>query len=466
MKLLHFYLCLLVILLQTIFASSSSTGNASLKSKKSGSARPKKVVGKPAKQKKSTRVKKPQVKNSLKKKKRVGKNSNVKGIVAIKEDNPMLLIELLLKELVEIVIGYFNDDAYPIIVSTHNWLLENVCGVEVDSARVYLRTDLEGVKGLNHSLANIKDDERRLIEFGDPEWSEYDWFSSSPDGRYVSFSHKCKPSIDLGGLPNRGTKWFTQSSDAEDGRLRRIAFDGEDSNRGILSRDGQTLCAYSHGVHPITRVYRVREEAGKDPIGFIKFELDGEVRAVSSNYVIVQKKTAQFEIHDIGKDPSRLACQIDVSVFVYVYALKKDGSEAAFVIGSELRIMDVNSVSGSAIDQPAIVKAQVPELLGVIYQLVYDDGGKLHARHATNKVSLFDPLTRELILLEALQDGQKAIHSAISSNANHIAFLRYVGEGENGKYIYETIVKRRFNDADFEDSFGYEADKKKQAAKP
>ena len=94
--------------------------------------------------------------------------------------------------------------------------------------------------------------------------------------------------------------------------------------------------------------------------------------------------------------------------------------------------MEVYKVSGPAIDQSAIIKVQIPESLGGINRLVYDEGGKLHALHAGYKASLFDSLTKELIPLEAPQEGQVAVRSAISPNADYIAFLRYVGEGESG----------------------------------
>ena len=117
------------------------------------------------------------------------------------------------------------------------------------------------------------------------------------------------------------------------------------------------------------------------------------------------------------------------------------------------------AVDGAA-DQSAIVTVKVPEPLGRIYKLVYSDDVRLHLLHHGSKVSLFSPSTKEFILLEALQDGKMAIHSAISPNADYIAFLRYVGE--RGNYIYETIVKgKKPSSADLKRLFGYETDKKK-----
>ena len=86
---------------------------------------------------------------------------------------------------------------------------------------------------------------------------------------------------------------------------------------------------------------------------------------------------------------------------------------------------------------------------------MHDDEGKLHVQHAGGTVSLFNPSTNELVLLEAPQEELKIIVSAISPNADYIAFLRFVGHGEgNGKIIYETIVKRKLNDTDWNDLFG------------
>ena len=252
-----------------------------------------------------------------------------------------------------------------------------------------------------------------------------------------------------------------QSSDPKDSGFKRVTFDGEDSSGGILSRDGQTLCAYSYGLNPITRVYRVREEAGGDPIEFVKFELNGRPRAVSgkSNRVIV-KKREHFEIHEIGKDASKLVCQIDVSFKKSICALNEDGSEAAFVMGNELRIVEVNKVSGSAMDQPAIVTVKVPESARPICQLVYDDGGKLRLPHGGGKLLLYDPSTKVLILFEAPQEAQSVTNSVISPKADCLAFLISVGKGENGKYIYRMLVKGRLRSADLERLFGYKVDKK------
>ena len=230
----------------------------------------------------------------------------------------MLLTQILPKALVKLAIDYFNDiNLYSILVSTHNWLLRYTPQIAVDSARLYLLTKSKSLKGLGHSLENTKEDECRLIEFGDPQWSDYDWFSSSHGGRYVSFSHKYKPSTDLGGLPKCGTKWLTQIKDAEDKKPSRIVFDGEDSNDGILSRDGQKQCSYSYEMNLITRVYRVEEEAGMDPIGFMKFKLNGAARAVSGKGSHVMMTLPENpERHNIGKDASKLVCQLDATGFV------------------------------------------------------------------------------------------------------------------------------------------------------
>ena len=72
--------------------------------------------------------------------------------VVVKENEPKFLSKLLPTVLVDLIFDYFNDDTYPIIVSTHNWLLKDMPGIAVDSARLYVITDSEGIKGLNHSL--------------------------------------------------------------------------------------------------------------------------------------------------------------------------------------------------------------------------------------------------------------------------------------------------------------------------
>ena len=148
MKSLAFYLCLLATLLQAIFASSSlNKGRATLSThKESDASKPKRVVGKSVKQEKSKGVKKPQGKNLLNK--NVSKSKNV---VVSKEDKSKLLIDLLPKVVVEIVIGYFNDNLYPIIISAHNWLLRRAPRIAVDSARLYVLTESEGLQSVNHS---------------------------------------------------------------------------------------------------------------------------------------------------------------------------------------------------------------------------------------------------------------------------------------------------------------------------
>ena len=468
MKLIAFYLCLFTVIFQVIFASTflngdgatlSSNKTAPFKSRKSRS-KAKPVVGKPVCKEELPSSRKPQNKR--------GKGKNV----LVKENKLKLLIELLLKELVEIVIGYFIDiNLHPIIVSTHNWALKDRPRIAIDSTRLYVMADADGIKGLDHSLANVKEDERRLVEFGDPQWSNYADFRSSHDGRYVSFSHSDKVLTDQGEYAKSSTKWLTQGNESEGRRIKRIPFDGEDLDSYVLSRDGQTLCINRYGgggMNSITRVYRVREEEGKDPVAFMKFAFDGTTRAVSGNgnHVVVEGEDG-FEIHDISKDASKLVCQIDVTDAIYACALNEDGSEAAFARADELRIMEVDKVNSSAMEQSAIVTVKVLESLGEIYKLMYSDEGKLHVLHL-GKVSLFDPLTKELVLLDALQE-EMVVDWAISPNADYIAVIQYVGiKKKNRKYmrIYLTIVKRKFNNSDWKDLFGCEVDKSKQATKP
>ena len=455
MKLPPFHLCLLAILFQAIFASSFfNLEGASLKNKESCDSKPKKVIGRLVRKRKLSSTN-----NKLSKKnKRFRKSKDA----VIKKNKTKLLIDLLPKELVKLVIDYFNNDTYPISVSTHNWLLKDIRGIEVDNARVYVITGSGGLKGLNHPLASTNKDERHLMEYGDPQWFGYLWLRSSCDGRYVSFNHSYKPSVNYGKRLGDSTKWLTQSGESGDGKPKSVALDDKSLCGGILSRDGQTLLSYNRAAHPVTRVYRVREEAGREPVGLIKFELDGVVLAVSGkgNRVIVGK-AGQLEIHDIGEDASKLACQIDTTGFMHICALNEDGREAAFVTDDgKLRIVEVGKVTGVKAGQPAVVT--VPELLGLIYRLIYTEGDKLHVLHYGNKVSLFESSTKEFILLEAPQKGKASIRFAVSLNAEHIAILQE-GDKKKQQFTHTTIVKRKLNKADLEGLFGYKADREKAA---
>ena len=468
MKLFPFCLYLVAILLQAIFSSSSwNEEGASLSiGKKSGGAKPKKIVGRPVEKRRSTGVKKLQVKLA---RKAASKNSKAKNVVVAKEDKSKFLIEMLPKALVQIVIGYFNDDLYSRIVSIHHWALKDIRKIAVDSARIYVIPNSEGIiKGLNHSFGNMKEDERRLIEYGDSLWSDYQWSGSSHDSRYLSFCHSDEPLIGFMRQTKRHIKWLTQSNDPGDGSFKHVTIDREELTYGLLSRDGQALCSYSFGMNPIIRVYRLMEETGKNPVASMKFEINGHyARAFSGNgnRVIVNDGHHWLKIHDISKGTSKLVYKMGTTDRGSICALNEDGSEAAFFIGNELRVVEVDMINSSAIDQSAIVKVKTTEPVENIFKLVYSDGGKLHVLHYGGIVSLFDPQTKELVLLEAPQEGQEATLSAISPTADYVAFLRHVGR-ENGKNIYKTVVKRMLNDTDWKDLFGYKADENKQAAKP
>ena len=249
MKLLHFCLCLLAISFQAIFASSSSAGSASLKSKRSGGSKTKKPVGKLVWKKKLSGAKR-NVPEDIE----IDKRGKSKDVVIMKSCI-LKLSDLLPKALVEIVISYFTDNLYHFIVSTHNWTFKDEVAVAVDSARLYVLTRSESIKGLDHSLANVKDDERHLIEFGDPKWSDYSQFSSSHDGRHVSFSHEHEASAGQGEHANRSTKWLIKDKESEERRFKCVAFDGEDLGQGVLSQDGQTLYVYDK-IDPNTFITR------------------------------------------------------------------------------------------------------------------------------------------------------------------------------------------------------------------
>ena len=127
------------------------------------------------------------------------------------------------------MIGYF-DDTYPIIVSTHNWIFEKEPEIAVDNARLYVIAGAEGINGLDHSLANVKEDERRLVEFGDPKWFNYWKLSSSHDGQCVSFRHSHKVLTDQGEQIKYSHKWLMQNNEPEGRRIKHITFDGEESS--------------------------------------------------------------------------------------------------------------------------------------------------------------------------------------------------------------------------------------------
>lgn len=139
-------------------------------------------------------------------------------------------------------------------------------------------TASEGLKGLNRFLGNVSEDKRHLIELGGFQWSGYDRSGSSHDGRYVAFSHYYKALTEYGEQLKSSLKWLTHSSKSENGGVKQITFDEKDLPDRRLSRDGQTPCSSGFGMmNPITRVYRAREEAGKDPVAFMKFELYGKL---------------------------------------------------------------------------------------------------------------------------------------------------------------------------------------------
>ena len=162
MKPLLLYLCLPAILFQAIFASSSLNGSASLSkisqdifARYIASLSSKKTA--PFKSRKPHSKAKPAVgklvcKKKLSKTKKKAQNKRGKSKdVLVKENESKLLIEFLLKELVEIVIGYL-DDTYPIIVSTQNWILDEEPVIAIDSARLYVLTNGKRVKGLDHRI--------------------------------------------------------------------------------------------------------------------------------------------------------------------------------------------------------------------------------------------------------------------------------------------------------------------------
>ena len=79
-------------------------------------------------------------------------------------------------------------------------------------------------------------------------------------------------------------------------------------------------------------------------------------------------------------------------------------------------------------------------------------------------VLLFDPSAKELVLLEAPQEGQEVVCRKVSPNADYVAILQERNEGESGA-SYVTTVKRKFRIADLENLFGSKANNDK-AARP
>ena len=68
----------------------------------------------------------------------------------------------------------------------------------------------------------------------------------------------------------------------------------------------------------------------------------------------------------------------------------------------------------------------------------------------------------KLVLIEAPQKGQIVMHLTPSLDADYVPILQCVGEGKSG-ISCRMIVKRKLGSADKE-SFGYKAEKDKQAA--
>ena len=380
-------------------------------------------------------------------------DSSLKAHRELFESKPKLLGEWLPKKLVKLVIDYFDDGAYSIIVSTHSWAVGNINEIAVDSARVYLVTESKGIKGLEHSLGTINEDERRCIDFGDPRWSNYLLLTSSHDGRYVSFSHSYKAATHFEAQAQGGTKWRMQGS-SNDEKPKRVAFDGEHLYCGILSRDGRTLCSFDAARNPVTYAYKIEET---DPaVGFMKFKFNGELVAVSGkgNRAMVMRNE-WLEIYDMSKDALKLVYKIGAADFEGPFALNEEGSEAAFAItNSELQIVNVDTPIGNPVGRSTIVT--VSESLGSIGQLVYDDENKLHVCH-DGKISLFDPSTKKLILLEASQRSQRITALAISPDANYIAILIGLdGRNETERFKkHQTVVKRKFRKTDKKKFLGY-----------
>lgn len=345
-------------------------------------------------------------------------------------------------------------DTYPLIVSTHNWLLEDSNPkIVVDSARLYIMHS-QGIHGLDHSFASISENERHCREFSNLPCSWWGSFASSHDGRYVLFSHIHETSTDR--EPKIDSHWFIrQGNELEDQGFTRFTFENDAFHYRFLSRDGQVSCSYI-GMN-VTHVYQIVEEAGGSATR-IRFKVDGRPLAISGRgtRVFVQNDNDQLKIYDISKDVAKLVCQIDVFGYPTACALNEDGSEAAYVKDNELRIMEVDKVSGDKVES-AIASVNVPESLGAIYRLVYSDDNKLHLVHdiyeehiqrGVFKVSLFDPSTKTFIPIETSQEGQYILESAISSNADYIATLESAGEeGKSKKHIYRTIVKRKLKNA-------------------
>ena len=352
-----------------------------------------------------------------------------------------------------------DKDTYSAIVYEYNGILKEEPKIAVDSVRFYLisRCFPVDIKGICHS--SISEDKHNIAELGNPQWGGCFNFNSSNDGQYISFAYSDQVSADGEELQlRRIVRWFAPISESENGKLESsVIYDGdyESSVGPFLSRDGQTLCIYSYRPNLVARVYRVREEAGKDAVIFMQCELNGRILAVSGkgNRIMIETAEEKIEIYDITRKVSELVCQINITdSYLHECALNEDGSEAAFTTSAkELQIVKVNKVVGDKVDQPVIVALKVSNL-GDIDKLMYSDGNKLYLCQ-NDKVWLCDPLTNELTLLCGLQNALNLFGTAaISPNADYIAILEQGNRGENGTE-WRVTVRRKLEDAAWKKPF-------------
>ena len=353
-------------------------------------------------------------------------------------DSAELLASILPAVLVRVVIEYYFDadeEVYPVIVSARNWLLKGTPHIAVDNTKAYLVGESVGIVGVDHLLG-------ATTQLFNPYWSSYRQFSPSQDGRYFLLSYAL--TIKNSSVMSKAiTSLYAQSDEHEDARPMLINFGGEHCNNGIMSRDGRTVCSYD-AHNRTTRVYRIAEknESGKRTSS-LKRELRGNPVVVSGRGNRVAVKTAwSISVYDIDMDTRALLSLAPTGLGIY--ALNGDGSEIAFIT------YDTNVCITTVDGTRDTVTISAPNSTEHISRLMYADGGRLYALYAGGQISLVDPKAKKFVPLRVPQAGE-AIKMAISPNANYIATLESVDDGEAGQrhsFTHHMAVRRKLSKLD------------------
>lgn len=276
----------------------------------------------------------------------------------------------------DIVADYLDDDTSYIPISTYNWPLEDTPRIAVDGARLYAISLLEGMQALDHFSESAKESEQLKQSLCCIE------FSSSRNGESIFSKHVPE------GLTGLKYRWLVQCN--KPGGYKYAEFDNKDIIYGILSRDGQTLCACNYCEQPLAmHVYQLAKEPGKDPTASEKCAIEGEIRAISGNRVVAGTRNG-FEVHDM--DTGKLAWKLGKAKLQSVCASNGDGSEVAFVSSTrKLHVMKAANVVGIEADLSTAVTVEASDLRLNVDGLAYDDENKLYVHFNNSKVSLFDP---------------------------------------------------------------------------